>query len=565
MLRVLTLFHCIFLPLVAFSQTIQSQNGVLTDSTYEFLLDGLDNAPSNKAALLLSTALIQKAKKNNDAFYLAEGYKSRIYLEDSYTQRLKYNDSMIAASVTLDASQQASAYLTRGAVHYSANKFIPALNCYLKAETLLGNHTNDPLYFKTLFCIGQMKYFLGYYKEVISLLYPCLKEFKKADPRGYLNALHLLGLCYNRTGSYALSSKINKEGLTEAAKIQESVMLAYFLHSEGVNQYYLKNYAEALKHLEGTMTFLESREDKANIAVAFYYIGLTREALGEKPKALDAFKKVYNISTEIAYVRPDIVPAFKKLIAHSESIGDIKGQLRFTNALLKADSILNADFRYLSDKLSREYDTRMLRNEKKALQAALLEKNHRTTYAFIGITVAVSVLLALRYNRNRKRVLSKDEGIETVKESGKTTAALKEEIALPLLDGLQKFEKDKRYLEKGMTLARMAKILDTNPKYVMMLVHQYRENKKTLEYINELKITYLVQLLAENTRARNYTHKALAAEIGYNTTNSLHKAFLKYRRISFSEYLAALQLAGHDVSYPETYTSPDDARSGTHG
>lgn len=567
MLRLFTLFLFIMPHFGAFGQDVQRHNRILSDSTYKYLMDKLDNAPSNSAALPFSLALIKKAKRDHNAFYLMAGYKSRIYLEEAYAQRLKYTDSMVTASAALDAPAQAAAYLTRGAVHYSASKFIPALNSYLKAEALLENRTDDPSYFKVLFCIGQVKYYLGYYSEVIRLLAPRMEEFKKAEPRGYLNALHLLGLCHNRIGNYSLSSKLNKGGVAEAAKMEESDMLTYFLHSEGVNQYYLQNYSLALKHLEGTLAFLESRGDKANIAVAFYYIGMTHEALGEKTKAIGAFKKVYDIATQISYVRPDIIPAFKKLIAHSKSNGNIKEQLRFTNALLKADSILNTDFRYLSHKLSDEYDTDTLRKEKKALQAALADKNSidptLVIIASIGITALVSAYLVYR---NKKKAAPNDEGIQTLAESDKnTTAVLKEEVALPLLMELKKFENNKRYLEKGMTLARMADVLNTNPKYVAMLVHQYRANKTTLEYINELKISYLVQLLAENTRARNYTHKALAAEIGYSTTNSLHKAFLKYKGIPFSEYLAALQLADNKAGLIESYTSPGDARSGTHG
>ncbi|MXN91727.1 hypothetical protein GR160_10860 [Flavobacterium sp. Sd200] len=520
----------------------------LIKKNYSYLQERIDNAPDTPSGLLYTKGMMAKAANEQNHGQLFQGYKNSLHFEQAYVTRLKYADSMLYESQYLGEKIKASALLTKGAVHYNEKKYKFALDCYLEAEGLLSADPENILYYKAQYCIAQVKYYLGYYPQAIKLLIPCLHNFKEEEPRGYINTLHLLGLCYNRNGDYTLCSTTNKFGIAEASRLEESDMLPYFLHSEGVNQYFIGNYALALKHLKSTLPFLSGRGDYANISVAWCYIGKVNDKLGHPYESLLAYRNVYNIFSEHHYIRPDGVQALYALAQQSKADGDIENQLQYTAALLSADSLMHTDFRYLSDRLHTEYDTAQLQKEKNTLQQRLKSgaKDGNWRYALWTLLVAVGVCIIIkclkRYRWTRQRV--KPEQVNDTPtgflNSRNQTVTLRKDLAIGLLEKLEKFERQKKYLGKDMNLAMMAKYLDTNTKYVSMLIHEYR-GKKTPEYINDLKIDHLVGLFGKDKKFQNYTHSALAAEIGLSSTKSLHKAFLNRIEITLPQYLENLQ------------------------
>ncbi|ALM50155.1 hypothetical protein AMR72_15385 [Flavobacterium psychrophilum] len=555
--------YCFLFPLFVFSQSENhSAKDTLTHLSFDYLQEKLDDAGIETTAFAYNNAIIQKAKKLNNAKYLAQGYKNKLHLEKAYPVRLQYADSIVQATSTLGKKDLASALLTKGAVYYSARKHVPALDCYLQAENLLSNEIDDPLYLKTIYCIAQVKYYLGYYSQAVSLLKPQLVKFKKNVPRGYLNTLHLLGLCYNRLGEYERCTTINRQGIAEAAKQEESEMLPYFLHSEGVNLYFKKNYVTAIKHLQSTFSFLESMNDQYNIAVAHYYIGRIRMVMGQEDEALESYQEVAKIFDHTHYLRPDLLPAFHQLIADSKKRGNLKEQLRYTNTLLYADSTLHADYKYLSGRLSNEFDSKELRREKARLEKALADSGNSKTFWILPLafTLGIGFYMGwLIFKRRKTKSKDEEQRPEMIKN---TPPSIKEEVVVILLERLTKFESEKKYLGKDMNLARMAKLLDTNTKYVSILIHEYR-GKKTPDYLNDLKIDHLVHVLATDKKARNYTHKALAGDIGYSTTISLHKAFFNRMGVSFTEYMDALHQEDPIIGYQQIHTNSSNAHPGT--
>src|SRR5690606_12915035 len=145
---------------------------------------------------------------------------------------------------------------------------------------------------KTIYMIGQVKYYLGYYNQAIDIFKQCLSYFKTANDRGYLNSLHSLGLCYNRMGNYGLSSQINMLGLAEAERFNNHSMDMYFKHCEGVNHYKNKNYDLAIENLIDAIPVVIDRKDFGNVSVGYFYLGRSYWNLGKPEKAIFYFKKV---------------------------------------------------------------------------------------------------------------------------------------------------------------------------------------------------------------------------------------------------------------------------------
>lgn len=96
---------------------------------------------------------------------------------------------------------------------------------------------------------------------------------------------------------------------------------------------------------------------------------------------------------------------------------------------------------------------------------------------------------------------------------------------------LNKFEKTKKYLEKDINLSKIAAYLKTNTKYASKIILKYR-GKKTIDYINDLKIDHVIELLKTENKYRNYTNKALAEEVGFGSTQNFTRAFKNRTDIS---------------------------------
>ena len=198
---------------------------------------------------LYAKSWLAKAKLEKNFSQMALAYKTLIYKTDKKLQII-YADSMVtAAKRTTDIELIGSVYMTKGIIHYDRKEHLKALDSYLVADEYISKTNNQYLIYKVKYVIGQIKYYLGFYDEAITLFKECIKYFKEENDRAYLNSLHSLGLCYNLTGKYKICSQINQEGLSGGLRCKNLEMQSYFIHSEGVNQYFRHNYNGAIKKL----------------------------------------------------------------------------------------------------------------------------------------------------------------------------------------------------------------------------------------------------------------------------------------------------------------------------
>ena len=203
-------------------------------------------------------------------------------------QRIFYADSMIvAARRTKENDLIGSAYLTKGIVYYDLQDFNNALDNYLIADEFIATTTDEYLKYKAKYNIAQIKYYLGFYDEAALLFQENIRYFKSEDDIPYLTSLHALGLCYNRLGKYELCSATNDKGIKEATELEYYDAIPRFVNSEGINQYFKKNYAVSIAKLnESLPTFIKSK-DSAGEAVNSVDNTAGVHRYGEKNKKWD--------------------------------------------------------------------------------------------------------------------------------------------------------------------------------------------------------------------------------------------------------------------------------------
>lgn len=508
----------------------------LKRKSYDYLFERIEATAENKVnqAYYLKYFL-NKAKKDKNFEEIVNGYKNYLFYAPEKS-KLIYADSMIYTAKKANNNDLiGSAYLSKGIVYYARKEHKNALDNYLIADNFISKTNDKYLVYKVKYNIAIIKYFLGFYDEAISLFTECTDYFKEKNTRAYLNSLHLLGLCHNRIGNYGLCSEINKKGIEEGIRMSNTEMKNYFIHSEGINQYFKNNYAEAIKKINYSIPSIKENKDFGNESVGYFYIGKSYWDLHKPEMALPYFFKVDKIFDDKGYIRPDLRQNYELLLKYYKSKKDLHKQLYYTDKLLKADSILDNKFIYLSGRVRKMYDTKVLLKDKQDIEE-LFNKRKYNDFIFTGIVLVLFLIvsfIAYRHIRNKnvyrqkfEELMAKNEAVSKVevKNVSNGIGNINKDTIADILKQLEKFEKDKKFLVKDLTSAKLAAIFNSNPKYLSQIIYQYR-GKKFVKYIADLKINYLIKLLKEDSKIRKYSNSALAEEVGFNSTKTFTQAF----------------------------------------
>lgn len=521
---------------------------------YDYLFDRIEQlqSDSTRQSLYLKSFLL-KAKTEKNYEEIINGYKNYVHYSPEKL-KLVYADSMIySGKQSKENNLIGSAYLSKGIVYYGMKRHQEALDNYLIANEFISKTTDKYLIYKIKYNIGHIKYYLGFYNEAISLFRECITYFENEDARGYLNSIHSLGLCYNKIGNYDLCSETNKKGLIEGKRLGNMDMNSYFIHSEGINQYAKKNYKEAIKQINTSLPVIKENKDFANEAVGYFYIGKSYWQLNENETALPFFEKVVEIIDAKNYIRPDLRENYELMISYYKSKDNLKSQLYYIRKLLKIDSILESRYQYLSERIHKEYDTKKLLLDKKDIEDRL--NNRKYNDLILGLVISCLfislIVVSYRYTRNKKIYRQKfgelmrnstTPKIE-VKHEPIGITDINEETVKLLLKQLEKFEKDKKFIEKDLTSNKLATTFGSNVKYLSKIIYHYR-GKKLVNYINDLKVDYLISLLQKDKRLRNYTNKSLAEEVGFSSTQRFANAFFARTGMPTSFFIEELKKEG---------------------
>ena len=516
----------------------------LDDRIYEYKNDSLKASP-------YLYAYLNKAKKEKNHEETVNAYQNILH-ESPMNLRLKYADSMVMAAAKSKSNELiGSAFLSKGIVYYSQKNYVKAYDYYIKANESISKTENEYLIYKTKYHIAQIKYYLGFYDEAISLFNECLAYFKKNQERPYLNSLHSLSVCYNKAGDYSRCSQTNTLGLAECERLKIPEMEFFFKHSEGINQYFLNNYYTSIQMLQEVLPHLNAMTEFANVSIANFYIGKNYWKLQLPAKAVPYFKKVEKAFIEKGYIRPDLREVFELMIKYYKKENNLKSQLYYMDQLLKADSVLTDNNRYLMGKIHKQYDTKEILLEKEKIQQQLVKEKYYDVILISVVVVLFSAVIYGTYNhfetkkRNKIKfdlLLEKNENSGIQKQSPEKfeITDIAQETVQQIIRHLEKFERDKKFLHKEATLAALTVRFNTNSKYLSKVIY-HRSGKHFADYINDLKIDYLVELLRNSSAHRNYSISSLAEEAGFTSTPRLTNAFRSKTGISFSYFLKKLR------------------------
>lgn len=184
--------------------------------------------------------------------------------------------------------------------------------------------------------------------------------------------------------------------------------------------------------------------------------------------------------------------------------------------------------------------------------------------AFIGVILSIAAVIYKRRKRQKQKKYFEEiiknieirksthvNSVENVKQNfavaelcdklhDTKTPVLLDETTDNLLQKLICFENGKEFTAKNFTLSNFVSILDTNAKYANSLLKEYR-GKSFNEYINDLRIKYILDYLHENPESLRYKLTYLSDLAGFSSHSYFTKVFTKKNKITPSKFITSLK------------------------
>ncbi len=180
-------------------------------------------------------------------------------------------------------------------------------------------------------------------------------------------------------------------------------------------------------------------------------------------------------------------------------------------------------------------------------------------YSLVGIVLAIIGISLFFYYKKQKQIKKIEKVLEQLKtkqqnetnlvtkpkpdktwEKEDKTPIMPAEAEEKLLEKLHDFENKQLYLERKVSLPYVAAEIETNTKYLSYIIKKHKE-KDFNEYINDLRIHYIVQKITEDPIYRQYKINTLAEETGFSSHSKFASVFKATIGVSPSEFIKYFQ------------------------
>jgi AraC-like DNA-binding protein/tetratricopeptide (TPR) repeat protein len=534
-MKLFSLFVCLFfVGMISYAQ----QKDVLLDEAIALKKEVFKKDADLETVLVQIQEYLKKAKKSNRKELLGRAYYLLAVKNSDLEKKLQYIDSAIfyTKEIKGDSMFPMKAYFFKGSFLFNKNDYTSALNYYISAESLAKSKGNIEYQYHVKFNIANLNRRIGKYEEAIELFNECqlYEESKgKMNVERYINILFQLSSIYCQTKQVAECTAINKQGIRLALE-NNSGLYHNFVVNEGINLNIKGNYKVSIDSIEKGVKHLRERHQ----VISYLYLAKSYDALGKKEKALYYFKSIDSSFNKTGSLFPPLLEAYEYLIKDVEEKNDLKTQLYYTQQIVKIGKVVNRDYKYLSNTIGKKYDFPRYAAKSDELIADL--KRQRAQIILVSLLLVMLALggllyyyrLKKQYQKRYEAIINQSNIIVEEKITSKdlkqqpVVADIDEDVVQEILQELHQFEQEKDYLTNQISLKDVAKITNTNSKYLSKVINSYKDKNFTT-YINDLRIDYLVDQIQHDPIYRKYTIRAIAEEGGFSNPESFFRAFQK--------------------------------------
>ena len=499
--------------------------------------------------------LVTKSKNEQDSVQLFNAYTQRCKIENiegNYEEAIQHCDSAITtAKVLKNQLFLAEVYLTKGnaIVYLGDNK--EALANYLNALDIAKKLNSIEYQIIAKANIAKIKRRMGFYKEALSIY---KNNARLAEQHDFENKMILINTYMGIGGTHLRLQQPDSTlhyaeiGLQKSLAINDDEGVSYFYIDIGIAHFIKGNFEAAIEYLVKAEKITKGLNNKNRLTEIYYYIGKSYYELKSYQKAIKFLKKVETIvatkNTEKAdsFNPPELLGTYRALVNSYEKLNMNTEYLEYTSKYIelnKHNEVQNIEV------IKDLYET--VRKENDNLSSLTSKLENRLIYVILFTTFVLGLcgFFLFKFIKVRKqnkiifeKLVSQIEQKKVVKKKADFT--IEDKKVQAILEGLEKLEQSLFFLNSNCTLQTISKKVKTNTTYLSKIISTYKQ-KKFYEYINELRIEYVLKRLKEDSKFRNYSIKHIAEEIGYKSTNSFTKYFKLYTKLYPSYYIKNLE------------------------
>ncbi len=556
-------FHLLSILLFTSFLDVNCQNTTTKDSlltkSYEELADLFyDNFNDTIKAKEIASSFFLKAKKENNIMEMVNGKYYEVQIKGEFKGFYNFSDSMITESKKRNNIElEMKIRCKKGETYHHNNLRKKSLNEFIKINKLLKKQKNDSINCIKNIYIGiakskeDFKEALFFYKKAFSYI---KKNKKYSDNNSFLVVPTLIASSYSKMKHYDSAYVYLKKAENIFSSINDIHMLNGLYYSKALLEFKQKNYIKTIDNLKKTIHFFSDEDLNIRLLSSSYSImAICYENLNNKVNALLYSKKVDSLYLKENIYTTNVEKNYTCLINFYKSKNDFKQQLIYINRLIEIKDKIYNDEKKITKSLTEEYDKPKLIAEKNAIIHQLERKASKDKiYKIVYLLLILGVLFVLVY-QVKKKATYKKRFLKIVNQNTtdshltekptlnntKNTASLPNSITNELIEKLTVFENDNAFLNSKINLKYVADSLDTNSNYLSKVVNQHKQLSFT-NYINKLRVDYMVEKLKQDKQLRKYTIKSLAEEVGFKSAESFSKAFYKFTNLKPSYYIKEL-------------------------
>jgi len=532
---ILSVHTTVLFLFVGISSIIYATDTSLDNLTYDQLLAKFNKVSSKEKRLDFSKYYLDKAILDKDYDQIVESYLLHAQCYDGTEIGIKYCEQAIEIA-TKENSQKllCKSHIELGKQFYYKNNLVNALINYKRADSL--NHTLKNRLFDIKIRHGKAvieleKNELQSAKDLFdqNLAYYTSQKQINQYPKEYILTVIGVSEYFMRIDSLDKGLQIINDGIIKSLELnlieQYNTLVLFSANYQIVQQNYIAAIDSITKVFSSKQLYFKQNVASAHTSIIYAYL-----QLGDLDSALMYLNELENIFANHEEVIPSLKQSYSLIGDYYKENEDYKEESFYRNMQVELDSILN------------ENNLKMMRNLEKLEHNFKLVPNKASLsyHLFLGIFILSILLLIYLYKsiflKTRKPKLIKSKSLTNTTHNQLRPKEIDAKIVKKILDGLDKFEKDKLFLDPNCSLNSTANIINSNTLYVSKVINNVK-HKKYRNYINDLRIDYLINRIESNPLYAQYTLKALSDECGFKNVRSFSLAFKDKIGCSPKEYI----------------------------
>jgi len=517
--------------------------GDLSHKTSQELKDSIWLS-SPERAVVYEDALVQRYKEVGQKadLYLELGRK--LYKDAAFDQSIYYFEKGIQnAKVAKNSELLAKLYSLIGNAELIRWNNEDALQAYYKALDI--DHPKGALEQKVIvnLNIAIIKRRMKQLDQALEVCKEALTIIDDTQLKGSMNHVNLLTIAsevYLDLEDFNTVLKLVNKGLEISTSLDYKNGFVDLYTKKGAVYYFKGDFDQAVQYLHMAENVFKKNDLKRKTLLINinYYLAGSFAAKKEYNKAISKLNEIIALADgKDKSNRARLLDSYKLLAACYKEQGNTQRSLYWLEAYSELsdknqknkDAIVNTIY---------EKETTLLGKQIEVLENAKANDRKYTLYAVISLVLISAFFLFFFLSHKKRQLKNKVESDDLTqkinnhqiqKQSVSKDIPVKEVIiddqkTNDILLWLERLEQQEFFLSKDCSLRTMAKKAKTNVTYLSKTINKHKGINFN-DYVNTLRIEYVVKRLNADKKFRSFSIKSIANEVGYKSDYSFAKHF----------------------------------------